>query len=90
MEQARAFLGDLIKTNLGNELRGAESAVMGAMASMQSLSDIKKLVETPDVYVAAVALSNQAFYEGRGDRTTFFKIILDLNPAKIPDLGKKL
>ena len=57
---------------------------------MQAMSDIKKLVETPDVYVAAVALSKTLFYEGKGDRTTFFKVILDLNPAKIPDLGKKL
>lgn len=57
---------------------------------MKSANDIKKLIMAPDVYVAAVALSNQEFYEGRGDRSTFFKIILELNPNQIPDLGRKL
>ena len=63
---------------------------MNALQSMQSMSDIKKIVETPDVFVAAVALSKKKFYEGQGDRTTFFKVILQLNPSKIPDLGRKL
>lgn len=60
------------------------------MASMQSAADIKMLVQAPDVYIAAVALSQQDFFMGRGDRTTFFKIILELNPRQIPDLGNKL
>lgn len=60
------------------------------MQALQSAADIKTLVEAPDVFVAAVALSDKSFYEGKGDRTTFFKIILDLNPGKIPDLGRKL
>lgn len=48
------------------------------------------IVESPDVYVAAVALSHRDFFNGRGDRTTFFKCILDLDPRQIPDLGNKL
>lgn len=60
------------------------------MAQLQSAADLKKLVDAPDVYVAAVAMSQKAFYEGKGDRTTFFKIIQDLNPKMIPDLAKKL
>ena len=42
------------------------------------------------MYLAAVALSEKQFYEGKGDRSTFFQIIQDLNPKMIPDLAKKL
>mmetsp|Transcript_24259 Transcript_24259/g.30074 ORF Transcript_24259/g.30074 Transcript_24259/m.30074 type:complete len:104 (-) Transcript_24259:326-637(-) len=48
------------------------------------------IVESPDVYIAAVALKSQDFFLGRGDRTTFFNIILDLDARQIPDLGNKL
>ena len=75
LEQAQAFIANLITINLGNELRGAESTVLNALASMATLADLKKLVEAPDVFVAAVALSEKSFYEGRGDRTSFFKCI---------------
>ena len=57
---------------------------------MQAMADVRRLVEAPDVYIAAVAMSQKAFYEGKGDRTTFFKIVKELNPARIPDLGRKL
>ena len=40
--------------------------------------------------MAAVALSEQSFYEGKGNRTTFFDIILELDPTRIPDIGRKL
>ena len=90
LEQAQAFIANLITINLGNELKGAESTVLNALASMATLADLKKLVEAPDVFVTAVALSEKSFYEGRGDRTSFFKCIQDLNPARIPDLGRKL
>ena len=40
--------------------------------------------------MAAVALSEKLFFEGKGDRTIFFDIILQLDPARIPDLGRKL
>jgi len=90
IEDARAYIGNLIKTNLGNELRSAESSVLSAIASMQTMADLRKLVEAPDVFIAAVALSDKTFYEGKGDRTSFFKCIMDLNPSRIPDLGRKL
>jgi len=51
---------------------------------------LKKLVEAPDVFVAAVAMSQKSFYEGKGDRSTFFKIVQDLNPKMIPDIANKL
>lgn len=51
---------------------------------------MKKLVEAPDVFVAAVAMSQKSFYEGKGDRSTFFKIVQDLNPKMIPDIANKL
>ena len=48
------------------------------------------LLTAPDVYFAAAAFSTKDFYYGRGDRTAFFKMILETNPKHIPDLGKKL
>lgn len=48
------------------------------------------LLEAPDVYIAAVALSETSFYEGKGDRTCFLKAVLDQDPMKIKDLGRKL
>jgi len=73
-----------------NSLKSAESEVMNAFSKLASMSDLKKLVEAPDVFIAAVALSGKDFYEGRGDRTSFFECILELNPSGIPDLGRKI
>jgi len=36
------------------------------------MSDVKVLLEAPDVFVAAAALSSNSFYHGKGDRTAFF------------------
>lgn len=57
---------------------------------MHKNTDFEKLIESPDVYVAAVALSKRDFFIGRGDRNTFFELILKLDPRQIPDLGNKL
>ena len=35
-------------------------------------------------------MSQKEFYEGKGSRSIFFKSIMELNPATIPDLGRKL
>jgi hypothetical protein len=54
------------------------------------MHDVKVLMEAPDVFIAAAALSTQKFCQGKGDRTAFFNMILESNPAQIPDLGRKL
>ena len=90
LEDARSYIGGLVRTYLGNELNAAQSSVINALSSMQTMADLRKLVEAPDVYIAAVALSEKSFYEGKGDRTSFFKVVMELNPARIPDLGRKL
>lgn len=51
---------------------------------------VKTIIEAPDVFLAAAAMSKSCFYEGTGDRTTFFDKILELEPTCIPDLGRKL
>ena len=48
------------------------------------------IVEAPDVFIAAVALSERKLCTGRNDRGSFFDIILGLDPRQIPDLGNKL
>ena len=53
---------------------------MASFSDLQKSAEFKMIVEAPDVYVAAVALSQTEFYNGRGDRTSFFKIILNLDP----------
>ena len=90
LEQARAFLADLVKVNFTNSLRTAESEVHSAFSKMAAASDVKMLVNAPDVFIAAACLSDKQFYEGRGDRTTYFDTILELAPTGIPDLGRKL
>ena len=54
------------------------------------MHDVKVLLEAPDVFIAAAALSSQKFYQGKGDRTAFLNMVLEMDPAKIPDLGRKL
>jgi hypothetical protein len=80
-ETASKYLHDLAKYHLTNAIRAARSEVMNQMNSMQQSQDLKLLVTAPDVFITAVALSDKDFFEGRGDRTTFFNIILGLNPA---------
>ena len=89
-EDAQRYLSGMVRTYLGNELNSAQSSVLNALSSMQTMADLRKLVEAPDVFIAAVALSEKSFYEGKGDRTSFFKVVMDLNPVRIPDLGRKL
>ena len=54
------------------------------------MADIRMLIDAPDVFIAAAALSGKDFYQGRGDRTNYFDTILQLAPSGIPDLGRKL
>ena len=54
------------------------------------MQDIKLVLEAPDVYVAAAVLIQNKFYNGKGDRTQFFKVVLESNPSTIPDLMNKL
>ena len=54
------------------------------------MNDVKILMEAPDVFIAAAALSSKKFCQGRGDRSAFFNMILESDPNKIPDLGRKL
>ena len=88
--QAHEFIEEVARTNLTHELRQAQQTVLASFSDLQKSAEFKMIVEAPDVYVAAVALSQTDFYNGRGDRTSFFKIILNLDPRQIPDLGNKL
>ena len=54
------------------------------------MHDVKVLLEAPDVYIAAAALHKLRFFVGKGDRTAFFDIVRQSDPAKIPDLYRKL
>ena len=90
LEQARAFIGSLVEANLTNELRSVESTIMNQMNSRQAYAEIGTIVFAPDVYIAAVAMSNSSFFEGHGDRNKFIELILESNPATIPDLARKL
>jgi len=48
------------------------------------------ILEAPDVFVAAAVLIQQDFYNGKGDRTALFDVVLNSDPKTIPDLGRKL
>ena len=90
VEQAQAFIGSLVEANLTNELRSVESTIMNQMNSRQAYAEVGTIVFAPDVYIAAVAMSNSSFFEGRGARNQFIDLILQSNPATIPDLARKL
>ena len=51
------------------------------MEARKSYASITKMIEAPNVYFAAVIMSKTPFYEGRGDRSRFFELILGYNPA---------
>ena len=61
-EDARRYIGGMVRTHLGNELNSAKSAVLNALASMQTMADLRMLVEAPDVFIAAVAMSEKNFF----------------------------
>ncbi len=54
------------------------------------MQDVKLVLEAPEVYEGAAVLIQQKFYNGKGDRTTFIEVVLASDPAKIPDLFRKL
>ena len=87
---ARNYLTALLKQNLELELKAAESVINEQIEKLKQMHDVKVLLEAPDVFIAAAALSSLKFYIGKGDRSAFFKIILETDPAKIPDLYRKL
>jgi len=80
----------LLKKNLELELKAAESAINEQIDKLTQMHDVKVLLEAPDVFIAAAALSSKKFYIGKGDRSAFFEIILNTDPATIPDLYRKL
>lgn len=87
---ARDYLKQLLKKNLEYELLAAESQVNAQIAKLTQMHDVKVLLEAPDVFLAAAALNSNSFYQGKGDRTAFFEMILESDPKSIPDLGRKL
>lgn len=87
---ADKFLGDLLKKHLTNELSGVESEVVAQFKSLDTEEDVKLILEAPDAYYGAAVLTSQPFFIGKGDRTTFLKVVLNSNPKTIKDLGKKI
>ena len=57
---------------------------------IRACNDINIMIESPDVFICTAAMNACEFFEGRGDRTTFFNMILEGNPGQIPDLARKL
>ena len=62
LEDARRFIYGLLEANMQRELKAAEQAVNNALQSVQSLTDIKRIVEAPDVFVAAAGLGDKTFF----------------------------
>ena len=90
LQAARNYLKQLLKTNLEYELMAAESQVTAQISKLAQMHDVKILLEAPDVFIAAAALGSKQFCMGKGDRTSFFEQILEMDPNTIPDVGRKL
>lgn len=58
----------------------AKSEIMNQLQSLQSSADLKVMIDSPDVYICTVAMNSIQFFEGKGDRTSFFEMILALDP----------
>lgn len=54
------------------------------------MEDVKLVLDAPDANYGAAVLTTQPFYIGKGDRNTFLEVVLNSDPKKIKDLGKKL
>ena len=89
-EEAFAFINQIIAVNFKNELLGIESECKGKLASLQQMQDVKLVLEAPDFYTAAAVLVQQNFYNGKGDRTALFNVVLNTDPKTLPDIGRKL
>lgn len=48
------------------------------------------VLDAPDSFIAASVLTSASLYMGKGDRTTFYDVVLNSDPNKIKDLGRKL
>lgn len=81
---------EILGKHLKNELQGVESEVKAQFDSMDQAKDIKAILDAPDAFMAAAVLTEESFYMGKGDRTKFFEFVLNSDPSKIPDLGKKI
>lgn len=88
--EARDFINSLVETNLRNDLQGIETACKSQMAGLQQMQDVKLILEAPSVYLGAAVLIKQDFYNGKGDRSAFINVVLNSDPATIPDLARKL
>lgn len=89
-EDAIAFINSLIEHNLRAELLSIESSLKGKLSTVQQMKDIKLVLDAPDQYLAAAALIQNNFFNGKGDRTQLFRAILESDPRNIRDLGAKL
>ena len=90
LDSARYFLKEQLRKNLETELMAAKSSLLDQFIELNQVNYVKALLEAPDVYIAAAALTSQNFSIGKGDRTVFLDSILSMDPTTIPDLGRKL
>ena len=90
VQDADEFLSGHLHEILTNECRAIENEVQAMFASMASQEDVKMFLEAPTSFLAAACLTMNAVFIGKGDRNTFFNFILESDPTRITDLGKKL
>ena len=79
-QDATLFLSKKLATCLEYELNAVEGEIAAEIAALAQMHDVKVLLEAPDVFVAAAAMSSMQFYQGRGDRSAFLKIVLNSDP----------
>jgi len=90
VEAAREYLSNFCKEQISIKFAQKRQEVDSVFEKIRKSSDLQIMLKAPDVFIAAAAMSNSAFYEGRGTRSDFFNMILNQNPAQLPDIGRKL
>lgn len=88
--QADKFLENVLSVELENELRSVEKEVMDQFKSLETMQDVKMVLDAPDSFLGAAVMTTASLYMGKGDRTTFFNVVCNSDPTKILDLGRKL
>ena len=79
-EKAHEYLLEQTRTNMHTLGLGVMSDVTAQIMKIQSSADLKIMIDSPDIYICTAAMNSIDFYEGRGDRSQFFNMILSLNP----------
>jgi hypothetical protein len=86
-----SFLKSLVRHYLVNEIRARVKNFDKELVEQSREMQFKFVLNTSDVFSAAVRLSSLGISAGKGDRSRLFNVLLNSeHPSEIEDLERKL